>query len=102
MIHKTSDSETCAVDGLTYIFSYASKLRLCFKTDGAILALSAHLSKEQLQNVFHKVCAMTTRVTASEFIQMGVNPLCRDQDNLSCIDKALLNENGNKINIFLT
>ena len=82
---------------------------MCLLTDG-VLAMSAHLPKEQRQNVFHKVFETTTtryvprqqqRATVSEFVNMGVDPLCRDQYNLSCIDKAFLNANGNKMNTFL-
>ena len=62
--------------------------------------MSAHLSKDQLQNVFHKVCATTKRATASEFLKIGVNPWFRDQDKVSCIEKAIWNKNGNKVNIF--
>ena len=66
-------------------------------TDEAILAKTAHLSEEKLQGVFHRVCAMSNRDTVSEILKMGVNPCWRDGYGISCIDKALINHNGNNV-----
>ena len=59
--------------------------------------MARNLTKEQIQHVFHKECPTLKCETVSAFIkELEADPFWRDQDNISCIDKVLSNENGNK------
>ena len=64
-------------------------------TEREILAMTRQRSKKDIQRVLHEGCLKFEPETLSELVEMGANPLCRDQNGKSCIDKALENKKGN-------
>ena len=56
--------------------------------------MADHLPKEQIQQILHRGSSTFEPETVSKLVQLGADPLWRDL-NLSCIDKALADRNGN-------
>ena len=52
------------------------------------------LPDDKLQNILHSGCATFKRETVDELIKLGGDPLWRDENEISCIDRALANKNG--------
>ena len=59
--------------------------------------MASYLSKEQLQIMFNLGCGTLKRETLSELLELGADPLWRDQNGSSIIDRTLTNQDGKTI-----
>ena len=66
-------------------------------TDRIILAMTRHLSKQDFHHVLNEGCVTFKPETVAELVKLGADPLWQDQNGVSCIDKVLTHDNGNRV-----
>ena len=64
--------------------------------------MTRHRSTQHIQQILHEGCFTFETETVIKFVELGADPLWRDQNGISCVDRALAHKNGNKsINKFI-